>query len=52
MVGLLYVHPECVNSEYSKFLILFGVVNEVEVDHLLHDHVLGARGLHHLWVKA
>ena len=50
VVHLLDVHPEGVNGKDCKFLVLLSVVNEVEIDHLLHDNILSAGGLDHLWV--
>jgi len=51
VIHLLDVHPEGVDGKDCKFLVLLSVVNEVEIDHLLHDNILSAGGLDHLWVK-
>ena len=50
IIHLLDVHPESVNGKDCKFLVLLSIVYEVEIDHLLHDNILCARGFHHLRV--
>lgn len=42
VVRLLDVHPERVDGEDRELLVLLSVIDQVEVDHLLHNHVFCA----------
>ena len=52
LVVALEVHEESVDRQDGQFLVLLSVVRQVQVDHLLHDHVVGARSFDHLWIQA
>ena len=32
-------------------MVLFGIVSKIEVDHLLHYHIVSSRRLNHLWIQ-
>ena len=50
MILLLNVHPKSVDGKDGKLLVLFSIVNEIEIYHLFHDDILSARGFDHLRV--
>ena len=52
LVVALQVHEESVDRQDGQLLVLLSVVRQVKVDHLLHDHVIGARSFDHLWIQA
>ena len=52
LVVALEVHEESVDRQDGQFLVLLSVVRQVQVDHLLHYHVVGARSFYHLWIQA
>ena len=52
LVVALQVHQESIDGQNCQLLVLLCVVCQVEVDHLLHDHVIGAGCFHHFGIQA
>ena len=51
LIRSFQVHKERINGQNRQLLVLLRIISQVEVYHLLHDHIVRSRRLHHLWIQ-